>query len=53
MRTAIPVKDRDLTRKIIDITLLVFFFINIIFICYMFDIEQLVVSGADHTTNWP
>ncbi len=53
MRTAIPVKDRDLTRKIIDITLLVFFFINIIFICYMFDIEQLVVSGVDHTTNWP
>jgi hypothetical protein len=48
MRTAIPVKDRDLPRKIIDIILLVFFFINIIFICYLFDIEQLVVSGADH-----
>ncbi len=48
MRTAIPIKDRDKARKIIDIILLVFFFINIIFICYLFDIEQLVLSGADH-----
>ncbi|NHJ49047.1 MAG: DUF2781 domain-containing protein [Asgard group archaeon] len=48
MRTAIPIKERDLPRKVIDIILLVFFFINIIFICYLFDIEQLVVSGLDH-----
>jgi hypothetical protein len=53
MRTAIPIKERDVARKVIDIILLVFFFINIIFICYMFDIEQLVVSGVDHTINWP
>ncbi|HUU77929.1 MAG TPA: emopamil-binding family protein [candidate division Zixibacteria bacterium] len=52
MRTAIPIKERDLPRKVIDIILLVFFFINIIFICYLFDIEQLIVSGEDHTVNW-
>ncbi|NHK32903.1 MAG: DUF2781 domain-containing protein [Asgard group archaeon] len=52
MRTAIPIKERDLPRKIIDIILLVFFFINIIFICYLFDIEQLVVTGEQHTTGW-
>jgi hypothetical protein len=48
MRTAIPIKERDLPRRVIDIILLVFFFINIIFICYLFDIEQLIISGADH-----
>ena len=48
MRTAIPIKERDLPRKVIDIILLVFFFINVIFICYLFDIEQLIVSGDDH-----
>jgi len=48
MRTAIPIKERDVARKVMDIIILVFFFINIIFICYLFDIEQLVVSGADH-----
>ncbi len=47
MRTAVPIKERDVARKVIDIILLVFFFINIIFICYLFDIEQLVVSGED------
>jgi len=52
MRTVIKVKDRDLTRRIMDIIILVFFFINIIFICYLFDIEQLVVSGEQHTTGW-
>lgn len=47
-RVSVPIRDRDTARKIIDIILLVFFFINIVFICYLFDIEQLTVSGEDH-----
>ncbi|NHJ86058.1 MAG: DUF2781 domain-containing protein [Asgard group archaeon] len=53
IRESVPIKNRDRARKVIDIILLVFFFINLIFICYMFDIEQLIVSGVDHTINWP
>lgn len=44
----VPFRQRDVARKVMDIIILIFFFINIIFICYLFDIEQLVVSGEDH-----
>ncbi|MHA1125066.1 MAG: EXPERA domain-containing protein [Candidatus Heimdallarchaeota archaeon] len=44
----VPFKQRDVARKVLDIIILIFFFINIIFICYLFDIEQLVVSAEDH-----
>jgi len=53
MSKATPIKERDTSRKVIDILLIIFFLINVLFICYLFDIEQLIVSGADHTTNWP
>jgi hypothetical protein len=53
MRTAIPIKERDTARKVIDLILIVFFIVNILFICYLFDLEQLIVSGEDHTVNWP
>lgn len=47
MSESIPIRERKKSMKIIDITLLVFFIFNFIFISYMFDIEQLVV--LDHS----
>ncbi|NHJ86609.1 MAG: DUF2781 domain-containing protein [Asgard group archaeon] len=49
----VPIGKRDKARKIIDIFLVTFFIFNFVFICYMFDLEQLVVSGEDHLYNWP
>jgi hypothetical protein len=46
----IPFKDRPL-----DIAIVVFFLINLVFITYMVDLEQLVISNATHFTYpiWP
>lgn len=41
MRTVIPLKERR-----IDIVFLVFFLINIVFITYLFDIEQVIVTDT-------
>lgn len=48
MNEAIPIGKRELTRKIMDIFLVVFFIFNLIFITYLFDIEQIIV--LDHST---
>jgi len=48
MSNGTPLRERDKARKIIDITLIVFYIFNFIFISYMFDIEQVVV--LDHST---
>ncbi len=48
MNKGTALRDRDKTRKVIDIILIVFFIFNFIFITYMFDIEQVVV--LDHST---
>ncbi|MFW9923564.1 MAG: EXPERA domain-containing protein [Candidatus Thorarchaeota archaeon] len=47
IRESFPIKNRDKARKIMDIIILVFFIFNFIFICYLFDIEQLIV--LDHS----
>ena len=47
MSESIPIRERKKGMKIIDITLLVFFIFNFIFISYKFDIEQSVV--LDHS----
>ena len=48
MSENIPIKERPKAMKIIDIILICFFIFNFIFICYLFDIEQIVV--LDHST---
>ncbi|MCW3997925.1 MAG: DUF2781 domain-containing protein [Candidatus Bathyarchaeota archaeon] len=48
MNNGTPLRERDKARKIIDITLIVFYIFNFFFISYMFDIEQVVV--LDHST---
>jgi hypothetical protein len=48
MSENIPIKERPKAMKIIDIILIVFFIFNFIFICYLFDIEQIIV--LDHST---
>ena len=48
--TILPLKKRPL-----DIALVVFFFINLLFITYMVDIEQLVIANPEHFEYplWP
>jgi hypothetical protein len=48
MSENIPIKQRPKAMKVIDIILIVFFIFNFIFICYLFDIEQIIV--LDHST---
>ncbi|MCG3226792.1 MAG: hypothetical protein H7645_07725, partial [Candidatus Heimdallarchaeota archaeon] len=48
MSDTTPLRERDKARKIIDISLIVFYIFNFIFISYMFDIEQVVI--LDHST---
>ena len=48
MSENIPIKQRPKAMKIIDLILIVFFIFNFIFICYLFDIEQIIV--LDHST---
>jgi hypothetical protein len=47
---AIPLK-----RRPVDIAILVFFFVNLLFISYVVDIEQLTIPDAAHFTYpaWP
>ncbi|MHA1953773.1 MAG: hypothetical protein ACW96U_07495 [Candidatus Heimdallarchaeaceae archaeon] len=40
MSDGTPLRERDKARKIIDITLIVFYIFNFIFISYMFDIDR-------------
>jgi hypothetical protein len=44
-----------LAKRPIDIAILVFFFINLLFITYIVDLEQLVIRDADHFSypTWP
>ena len=50
MRTSIPLRERR-----IDYIYLAFFFLNILYITYIVDLEQLVVLDPDHFTYpiWP
>ncbi|WP_371804853.1 emopamil-binding family protein [Candidatus Lokiarchaeum ossiferum] len=48
MSENIPLHNRIKPMKIIDLILIVFFAFNLVFISYLFDIEQLVV--LDHST---
>lgn len=49
-RQVIPLKQRKL-----DIAILAFFLVNILFITYVVDLEQLVIANPDHFTYplWP
>ncbi len=44
-----------LSKRPIDIALIVFFCVNLFFITYIVDLEQLVIADADHFTYpfWP
>jgi len=50
MRQTIPLKDRKA-----DYFYLAFFFLNILYITYIVDLEQIVISNPDHFTYplWP
>jgi hypothetical protein len=44
-----------LSKRPIDIAFIIFFCVNLFFITYMVDLEQLVIPNADHFTypGWP
>jgi EXPERA (EXPanded EBP superfamily) len=44
-----------LSKRPLDIALIIFFIINLFFITYIIDLEQLVIADADHFTYppWP
>ncbi|MGE5424792.1 MAG: hypothetical protein ACM3N9_05480, partial [Syntrophothermus sp.] len=50
MRKAIPLKERP-----VDYLYLAFFFINILYITYVIDLEQLVIKNVDNFSypGWP
>jgi hypothetical protein len=50
-----PPSALPLSRRPIDIAFIIFFIINLFFITYMVDLEQLVIANADHFTYpvWP
>ena len=47
-RTPIPLRARR-----IDLVFLAFFFVNLFFITYLFDIEQITVSNATNMSTYP
>jgi EXPERA (EXPanded EBP superfamily) len=42
-----------LSKRPGDIVILVFFLVNILFITYLFDLEQLVIANPAHFTSYP
>jgi hypothetical protein len=44
-----------LSKRPVDIALIVFFCVNLFFITYIVDVEQLIIANADHFTYpvWP
>jgi hypothetical protein len=50
-----PDKLLPLSKRPIDIAIIVFFVINLLFITYIVDLEQLVIADADHFQYpaWP
>jgi len=50
-----PYASLPLSRRPLDIALIIFFIINLFFITYMVDLEQLVIADADHFAYplWP
>ena len=46
---------RPLQRRPLDLVIAIFFLVNLIFITYQVDLEQLIIADADHFTYplWP